>query len=61
MSNRISDETIEYVGMLAKLALSGEEKEQAKRDMGRMLDYIDKLNELLSKMTKKEMQEDCKI
>ena len=46
MSNRISDETIEYVGMLAKLALSGEEKEQAKRDMGRMLDYIDKLNEL---------------
>lgn len=46
MANIIDDETIEYVGILAKLELSGEEKEQAKRDMGRMLDYIDKLNEL---------------
>ena len=46
MANIISDETIEYVGILAKLELSGEEKEQAKKDMGRMLDYIDKLNEL---------------
>ena len=46
MANIISDETIEYVGILAKLELSGEEKEQAKSDMGRMLDYIDKLNEL---------------
>lgn len=46
MANIISDETIAYVGILAKLELSGEEKEQAKRDMGRMLDYIDKLSEL---------------
>lgn len=46
MANIISDETIEYVGILAKLDLSEEEKEQAKKDMGRMLDYIDKLNEL---------------
>lgn len=46
MSNIITDETIEYVGILAKLELSAEEKEQAKADMGRMLDYIDKLNEL---------------
>lgn len=46
MANTISDETIEYVGILAKLELSGEEKEQAKKDMGRMLDYIDKLGEL---------------
>ncbi|MGN0142597.1 MAG: Asp-tRNA(Asn)/Glu-tRNA(Gln) amidotransferase subunit GatC [Roseburia sp.] len=44
--NVISDETIEYVGILAKLELSEEEKEQAKKDMGAMLDYIDKLNEL---------------
>ncbi len=44
--NIISDETIEYVGILAKLELSEEEKEQAKKDMGSMLDYIDKLNEL---------------
>lgn len=46
MANIITDETIEYVGILAKLELSGEEKEQAKKDMGRMLDYIDKLGEL---------------
>lgn len=46
MANIISDETIEYVGILAKLELSEEEKEEAKKDMGRMLDYIDKLNEL---------------
>ncbi len=46
MANKISDETIEYVGILAKLELSGEEKEAAKADMGRMLDYIDKLGEL---------------
>ena len=44
--NIISDETIEYVGILAKLELSEEEKEQAKKDIGSMLDYIDKLNEL---------------
>ena len=46
MNNIISDETIDYVGILAKLELSDEEKEQAKKDMGSMLDYIDKLNEL---------------
>ena len=58
MANIISDETIDYVGILAKLELSEEEKaylldshtveekEQAKKDMGSMLDYIDKLSEL---------------
>ena len=46
MANIISDETIDYVGILAKLELSPEEKEQAKKDMGSMLDYIDKLGEL---------------
>lgn len=44
--NVISDETIDYVGILAKLELNEKEKEQAKKDMGAMLDYIDKLNEL---------------
>ena len=44
--NVISDETIDYVGILAKLELSPEEKEQAKKDMANMLDYIDMLNEL---------------
>ena len=46
MANVISDETIEYVGILAKLELNKEEQERAKKDMGEMLDYIDKLNEL---------------
>lgn len=45
-NSRITDETIEYVGILAKLELSGEERRQARQDMGRMLDYIDMLNEL---------------
>ncbi len=46
MANVISDETMEYVGILAKLELNGQEREQAKKDMEEMLDYIDKLNEL---------------
>ena len=46
MANIISDETIDYVGILAKLELSEKEKEKAKQDMGKMLDYIDMLNEL---------------
>lgn len=44
--NIIDDETIEYVGILAKLSLNDEEREAAKKDMASMLDYIDKLNEL---------------
>ena len=46
MANKISDETIEYAGILAKLELSEEEKLAARSDMERMLDYIDTLNEL---------------
>ena len=46
MANVISNETMEYVGILAKLELSDAEKEAAKKDMESMLDYIDKLNEL---------------
>lgn len=42
----ITDETIDYVGILAKLELSDEEKEQAKKDMTNMLEYVGKLNEL---------------
>lgn len=44
--NLITDEIIEYVGILAKLELSDTEKEQAKKDMSKMLAYVDKLNEL---------------
>jgi len=44
--NAIDDETIDYVGILAKLELSPAEKEKAKKDMEQMLDYIDEMNEL---------------
>ena len=40
MANVITDETIEYVGILAKLELFGEEKEAAKKDMGNMLKFL---------------------
>lgn len=46
MANVITDETIDYVGILAKLELSAGEKEQAKKDLAEMLDYIDQLGEL---------------
>lgn len=46
MANNITEDTIEYVSTLAKLDLNGEEREGAMLDMNRMLDYIDKLNEL---------------
>ena len=46
MAERITDEMIEYVGILAKLELTAQEKETAKADMEKMLDYIDILNEL---------------
>jgi len=39
-------DTDDYVGILAKLELSAKEKERAKKEMGQMLDYFDKLNEL---------------
>ena len=46
MTEKITNEIIEYVGILAKLELSEEEKAQARQDMAKMLEYIDKLNEL---------------
>ncbi|MCI9150119.1 MAG: Asp-tRNA(Asn)/Glu-tRNA(Gln) amidotransferase subunit GatC [Lachnospiraceae bacterium] len=46
MRSHISDETMEYVGILAKLELTPQETEAARRDMEEMLDYIDQLNEL---------------
>ena len=46
MAVKIDDKIIEYVGILAKLNLSEEAKKKAGEDMSRMLEYIDKLNEL---------------
>lgn len=44
--NKIDDETIDNLAILAKLSLSDEEREQAKKDIARMLSYIDKMKEL---------------
>ena len=46
MKNKISDETIEQVSILAQLELAEQEKQDAKADMEKMLNYIDTLNEL---------------
>lgn len=46
MANTVSDETVEYVGILAELELLKEEKESARENMGQTLGYFDKLNEL---------------
>ena len=46
MAKQIDDETMENVCILAKLSLTVEEKEKAKKDMQEMLDYVDKLDEL---------------
>ena len=46
MGTIIDNDVIEHIEILAKLELSDEEKESAKKDMAEMLTYIDKLNEL---------------
>lgn len=46
MAKMIDDETMENVCILAKLSLSDKEKEKAKEDMQKMLDYVEKLDEL---------------
>ncbi|MEE8885566.1 MAG: Asp-tRNA(Asn)/Glu-tRNA(Gln) amidotransferase subunit GatC [Eubacteriales bacterium] len=46
MAEQITDETIDYVSILAKLKLDDKGREKAKEDMQRMLDYVDKLNDL---------------
>ena len=46
MAKIIDDETIENVCILAKLSLSDEAWEKVKEDMQKMLDYVEKLDEL---------------
>lgn len=43
---KIDDATIENVSILAKLFLTQEEKEKAREEMQKMLDYVEKLMEL---------------
>ena len=46
MAKMIDDETMDNVCILAKLSLTEDEKEKAKEDMQKMLDYVEKLDEL---------------
>ncbi len=46
MSKKITDDVIEYVGILAKLELDEKEKKKAAIEMEKLLDYIDVLNTL---------------
>jgi len=43
---KIDDQTIEKVAHLARLHLAPEDREGLKRDMNRILEFIDKLNEV---------------
>jgi aspartyl-tRNA(Asn)/glutamyl-tRNA(Gln) amidotransferase subunit C len=45
-TEKITDETIDDIEILAKLNLTQEEREQARTDLAEMLSYIDSLNEL---------------
>lgn len=46
MAKIIDDETLDNVCILAKLSLNEETREKAREDMQKMLDYVEKLNEL---------------
>lgn len=45
-AKKIDDMTMDNVEILAKLALSSDEREKAMAEMGKILAYVDKLNEL---------------
>ena len=46
MAQQITEETIRYVASLAKLHLEPGEREAARADMQKMLDYMGRLNDL---------------
>ena len=46
MTEKITLETIEDISILAKLKLDPEEADNPRKDMQKMLDYVEKLNEL---------------
>ncbi|MFI3226774.1 MAG: Asp-tRNA(Asn)/Glu-tRNA(Gln) amidotransferase subunit GatC [Clostridia bacterium] len=43
---KITDEMIDYISVLARLELSNDERETAKVEIGKIIDYMDVLNEL---------------
>lgn len=46
MADKINEKIIEDMAVLAKLKLSKDEIEETKKDMIKMLEYVDKLKEL---------------
>jgi aspartyl-tRNA(Asn)/glutamyl-tRNA(Gln) amidotransferase subunit C len=43
---KITDEMIDYIGVLARLKITGEEREASKAELSKIIDYMDVLNEL---------------
>ncbi|NLK37578.1 MAG: Asp-tRNA(Asn)/Glu-tRNA(Gln) amidotransferase subunit GatC [Epulopiscium sp.] len=43
---KITDEMIDYIGVLARMKITGEEREASKAELSKIIDYMDVLNEL---------------
>lgn len=43
---KITDELLDYIGILARLDITPEEREQDKTEISKIIDYMDTLNEL---------------
>ena len=43
MSKNLSKEQVEHIAELARIGISDEEKEKFQKDLGAVLDYVDKL------------------
>ena len=46
MAEKITEETVDKIANLARLEFNGKEKEEIIKDLNRMLDFVNKLNEL---------------
>lgn len=43
---KITDDLLDYIGILARLDITPEEREQDKTEISKIIDYMDTLNEL---------------
>jgi aspartyl-tRNA(Asn)/glutamyl-tRNA(Gln) amidotransferase subunit C len=43
---KITDEMIDYIGVLARLKITEDEREASKAELSKIIDYMDVLNEL---------------
>lgn len=46
MAQKIDDKLVEHLAHLARLEFDGDQKQAIKNDLNRMLEFVDKLNEL---------------